>query len=500
MKKLNRICILALTLLLCTACSGKSDDSSKTKDKNETGVKVEESVISFANMKIDNPDLKLTDSQIEVLKYFDTDYLSVNNYDNLQRYPKIYENSQISFNGIVQKVIKSDDKEYELLVEMNGNPSSDGKTSLVFIKGKQQEPRIIEKDWLKFYGRYKGVKTQDVDGTSKTLPLVTVNKTTQYGVAGEEPRYDISTIKTVANAIFGKDIKIKQAVCDEDYKLDALHSPQEQYYIVTPDNQANANFKKFEMGSRTPMIRNADNTKSNIILFDVAADFEHYIVSNYDKNTKLMYLEYYDKDFKKIWSREFENVDSLPYDYTANEIYLIADNDLFILDAKTGENKIEPVMVGEKTKISMLNDGAILIGTGNKDNVMKVDKEGKIVWKTSVDIEVKRCAGLQIVDGNVVAFLESYTVDNPKDAYSSISNYSSKIAAIDSKGKVIQEFSEVNNDSANTGQQGDSDVSSVESSVGDDGESQCMYYDPKKDVTYMLDGTPVPGNHCGALD
>ena len=83
-------------------------------------------------------------------------------------------------------------------------------------------------------------------------------------------------------------------------------------------------------------------------------------------------------------------------------------------------------------KVSAVKDGIILIGTGNKDNIMKVGLDGSVIWKTSADIEVTGCNGIQIVDGNVVAYIYSigengmYSVD--------------KLVVVDADGKITTEF------------------------------------------------------------
>src|SRR5699024_9132727 len=138
--------------------------------------------------------------------------------------------------------------------------------------------------------------------------------------------------------IFGKDIKLKEPVCGEDFELDELHSPQYAFYLVTPDNQSNANFSRFEFSRHNGFIRDANSTEDVERTLLVSADFQHYIVSIFDRNLNLTYLEYYDRDFQKLWSREFKDVDTISLDYTSKNIYLVANNDLYIMDTETGED------------------------------------------------------------------------------------------------------------------------------------------------------------------
>ena len=41
----------------------------------------------------------------------------VYSYEDLQRYPDVYEGAQIEIGAVVEKIIKSTDNEYELLVK-----------------------------------------------------------------------------------------------------------------------------------------------------------------------------------------------------------------------------------------------------------------------------------------------------------------------------------------------------------------------------------------------
>lgn len=205
--------------------------------------------------------------------------------------------------------------------------------------------------------------------------------------------------------------------------------------MVTPDNQSNANFSRFEFSRHNGFIRDANSTEDVERTLLVSADFQHYIVSIFDRNLNLTYLEYYNRDFQKLWSREFKDVDTISLDYTSKNIYLVANNDLYIMDTETGEDQIDPVLVGEKVKISVAKDGIIMIGTGNKDNIMKTDFEGNIIWKVSADMEVSSCDMIQIVNGTVVAKLDYQN-------YEPTFEYVSKMVAVDSEGNIVSEFVE----------------------------------------------------------
>ena len=426
--------------------NGNNDtkNSGTENNINQTGVIVEKASISFANMKIDNPKLKLTDEQKEVLKYFDKDYFSIANYSNLQRYPKIYKGSQIKIGGQVKKIIKSTDTEYEILVTFSVDPEYQpeeemNQDELFIIKGEQTDKRLIVGDLINIYGRYNDISTCEIDGTSYTLPTITAFNVVEVAT----DRFSLDTITKVAKYIFGNDIKIKEAQSGVDYEGNAI---EEVAYLVTLDNQSNQNFKSFLFNKNNSAILDLRNYTEgyakggSIRNIYVAADLEHYIITVYEPTTKQMYLEYYSKDLKKLWSREFTNVDSVPMDYTSEHIMCIADNDLYLIDTTNGENLIEPTFVGEKSKVQLLEDGALLIGHQQKDMIMKVDLKGNIVWKvsTKADNNAYEGANIQIVDDNfIIGWQNDYMPDDLD--YAGPGYSTTMYMVLDSKGNIILE-------------------------------------------------------------
>lgn len=74
-------------------------------------------------------------------------------------------------------------------------------------------------------------------------------------------------------------------------------------YLVTLDNQSNDNFKSFVFSQESGFVsdlRNFGDDSYGSRLLYIAADLEHYLITVYDKDTKIMNLEYYDKDLKSF--------------------------------------------------------------------------------------------------------------------------------------------------------------------------------------------------------
>lgn len=272
--------------------------------KNDTGITVENSSISFANMKIDNKKLNLTDEQIAVLKYFDNDYFCPTfcDYDGLQKFPDVYKGAQVNMGTTyVTKILKSTDEEYEALCQMTGGSEEviPLDNTYFVVKGKQTSKRLTQGDAVIVYGRYESIDTYDVDGISYTLPTINAFYTCDW-----QARFDQDTIYKVAKSIFGNDIKISKS--EDTWGC----------YKITLDNQSNENFKSFDMSNQEGKITDSrqDEWERSI---RITGDLQNYIITAYNNDTKILYLDFYNRDLKKIWGREFENVTTFPMDYSS---------------------------------------------------------------------------------------------------------------------------------------------------------------------------------------
>ena len=103
----------------------------------------------------------------------------------------------------------------------------------------------------------------------------------------------------------------------------------------------------------------------------------------------------------------------------------------------TGENVIEPVLVGNKIAISMLSDRILLIGNDNKDAIMVVDYKGNVIKKMNADTTMDSIysADMQIVNNRIVIILSG---SKELDYYTEYSNteYLKKYIVLDSEGNV----------------------------------------------------------------
>lgn len=377
--------------------------------KNDTGIMVDNSSISFANMKIDNKELNLTDDQIAVLKYFDNDYFCpiFSDYDGLQKLPDVYKGAQVNMGiSYIAKVLKSTDEEYEVLCQMVGGSEEiiPIDNTYFVVKGKQITKRLTQGDAVKVYGRYESIDTYNVDGTSYTLPTIKAFYTCDW----QDARFNQDTIYRVAKSIFGDNIKISKSE-------DVWGS-----YKITLDNQSNENFKSFNMSDQEGSITDSRNDEWERSI-RITGDLQNYIMTAYNSDTKILYLDYYNRDLKKLWGREFSNVTTFPMDYSSEKIVIAVNNDLYVINTKNGEDIIKPSFVGEKKNVLMTENGVLLIGSKKEDMVMMVDNKGKISWSFNTQLDIGDAGlqgGIQTVNDNYVfIYSASQEVDNTDDPY-----------------------------------------------------------------------------------
>lgn len=435
------IIILIVALLVCIAggiyyfTSNKSAETSSSGNskKDESGIEQasenkqasETKKLSFSSMSAD--DEGLSDTQKDIVNYFDYDYFSFYSKD-LQRYPQIFNNAKVQTIGVVVKVLESSNDEFKVVVAQGGGKTMSGRsendspriydeglgsqsiddidTNILFVlSGKQLEERLLKGDVIQMYGRYENVSNFEIDGKTYELPLV--NSITTYRLSDNDGKFKEQKVKNIAEYIFSKDIKFSKIAS----------GVEGTYYNVVLDNQSNGNFKAFIMGNEGgPILYDSDynNLSYNITKkLWVGADFENYFVTTYDEGTKHAYLEAFNKDLKKIWSLEFDIKDNstysqMPIDFTKSKIAIVVDNDLYIINAETGEFLTKPILVGNKVKVNIVDDGIILIGNSNKDTIMKVSFDGEILERQDADSSLStiNSAYTQMIDNKMVICLE----------------------------------------------------------------------------------------------
>ena len=443
-KKIRNVIILILVMILCIGIGvgvtyffmNKENVNNQENNGDNQEVIMNSQVgqlseKSFNSMKSNNEDLG--EEEKEVLEYYDNDYFEIYSTEALQKYPQVFKGAKLKISPlVVKKIIKSTDEEYEVLVSGGYTMEQSTEEIEYALKGTQLEERLIEGECIQVYGKYTDVNTYQVDGKSYTVPTITPINI----VRGDENRFNLDTITTVAKYIFGNDIKVTEPDEDDLLKDWEDNDMKSDYYKVTLDNQSNANFKSFKMYKNTGYIdynRTENNLSDNVSkTLRVSSDFEHFIVETSDSKLNKYYIDYFDKSFNKLWSREFDcklTTSAIStMDYTNEKMSIVIGNDLYLIDLETGENIIEPVIVGTKMKINIFDDGIILIGNENKDTIMKVDFNGNILYRVDADTSmtgidnvytqivndklIVRITGRKAIDDGSREYLEKYIVLN----------------------------------------------------------------------------------------
>lgn len=392
--------------------------------------------------KIDNKTANLTEEQKNIIEYFDYDYLDATNYEFLQRYPQVFKGTQIFTSGKVEKIINSNNETYEILFwigeskqkydywQFRSNPGyrysdenynkyvEENKNDYVVIKGKQSDTRLIVGDFVSIRGRYIDIQNYTIDGSSYNVPVIDCYRTLigEYNAPEHQvEEYTAKEIRKIAKTIFG-DVTIREPLEEEAYIYSSnfLMNP---WYICELENQSNAKFGKYffsrtygkgkiiDSRSSEHPFKGKEEAINREIQF--APDFEHFYMFIYDSNLKFLTVEYYDKDLKKIWEREFEDTIVATYDFTKNNVYLVANNTLYIIDTATGKDTYSPKFVGEKLGVRKLNDSLILFSTSQYDAIIKTNLEGEMIWKTNVDSRVLGVNSPQVVDNKLIVNIQT---------------------------------------------------------------------------------------------
>ena len=426
MKKVNKkiafiviavILVIALAVFITLNIFNKNKEEGKKETTSESKV-FQDYNVGDGLLSVDDKDSNLSERQKTVLQYFDDNYLSIDDYSYFKRYPDIFKQTKVSFEATVEKVLKSDDKEFEVLAQVMSRNSSN--QAYVIIKGKQTERRLMEGECIKVQGRFINNEDMTIDGVSYNLPVIEYhnnifcNVYDAYGQLMPEAcgctdvaMYDEEFAKEVAEAIFGDSVSVRMGT--EDDLILGIHAWSDVFVVATLENQSNANFKAFEIYISFPYIRDVNSTEKVIRYFNYTSDFNHYLISVQDTDFKTFTFEYYDKDLNKIWSREFEGTETAIYDNTDNYIYSVVNNELHILDMKTSKDVVEPIAAANKVKINKLKDGVFLGGKDSFDTFMLVGFDGQVKWKTNYGKSIYNIGSIQLINDELV--VEVYQED-----------------------------------------------------------------------------------------
>lgn len=414
--------IFFVVVCLITSFVIISDNRKENRNDNKENQNVvETNSTSFRYKMLSKDKLDLSEDEKLVLDYFDNSYtkLTSNIAFTSQKYTDLFKNMKLYVDGKVLDIIKSDDEGYKAIVKLyNDNYDiEEDENHYCIIEGEQQLQRFQKDDYITVYGVFETSELMEYNGVKYTMPKIKSEKWIENGA-----KFSNDEVRKISKYIFGDNIRF------DTPKGCAYNRYCENYplmgYLVKLENPKNPNYTMFnvfrgggfiEVGYCTD--ENYDelcsSTQQNI---EVAYDYKHFIILTYEKATETAYMEYYDREFNKIWRREIDkegNIDDSGvrayYDYNDKYLAVVMDGYLNIISLKDGTDVIDPILIGTDHEVIMFSDYMLLLGYNKKDYIMKINYDGKIEKKVSInDSEIDNVLrnNIQLIDNKVVIMVE----------------------------------------------------------------------------------------------
>lgn len=450
------IALVSIIILLVLKLNNNSTQTDSNAKNENSENKPEIQTMSFKSM--DATDTSLTDDQRAIALFFDEDYFFLETYEELVRYADMLKNINISSYCQVNAILSSDDETFEAVCQWA--PSNEALwggevelTNPIIIKGKKPEKMVMQGDNIALKGKLLGAETRNINGESKYLPVIEIIE-----MGDDYLWYTDDTIRQISKLVFGDNIKVRRPTEEETFDMvnDYFYNYQDHIWLVELENQSNLNFKVFDIWQSDPrgvITYNAlynqgiEKDYLNKKLY-ITPDLQKYIVFDMSVADKYVYISVYDRNLNKLWQREISNASELTWDATNSNLVFVSDNDFYNINIETGEDIFNPVFVGKKADIRIVDNGYILISHESDDSVMFLDTNGNIKNKFDITLGTKDQPNQEIynnyiqkLDNNYVILYNIYDIDKYNDygMYTSQEIFSSKYVIIDENGNKIKE-------------------------------------------------------------
>ena len=450
------IALVAIIILLVLKLNNNSTQTDSNAKNENSENKQEIQTMSFKSM--DATDTSLTDDQRAIALFFDEDYFFLETYEELVRYADMLKNINISSYCQVNTILSSDDETFEAVCQWAPNNEAlwGGEVELtnpIIIKGKKPEKMVMQGDNIALKGKLLGAETRNINGESKYLPVIEIIE-----MGDDYLWYTDDTIRQISKLVFGDNIKVRRTTEEETFDMvnDYFYNYQDHIWLVELENQYNLNFKVFDIWQSDPrgvITYNAlynqgiEKDYLNKKLY-ITPDLQKYIVFDMSVADKYVYISVYDRNLNKLWQREISNASELTWDATNSNLVFVSDNDFYNINIETGEDIFNPVFVGKKADIRIVDNGYILVSHESDDSVMFLDTNGNIKNKFDITLGTKDQPNQEIynnyiqkLDNNYVILYNIYDIDKYNDygMYTSQEIFSSKYVIIDENGNKIKE-------------------------------------------------------------
>ena len=450
------IALVSIIILLVLKLNNNSTQTDSNAKNENSENKQEIQTMSFKSM--DATDTSLTDDQRAIALFFDEDYFFLETYEELVRYADMLKNINISSYCQVNTILSSDDETFEAVCQWAPNNEAlwGGEVELtnpIIIKGKKPEKMVMQGDNIALKGKLLGAETRNINGESKYLPVIEIIE-----MGDDYLWYTDDTIRQISKLVFGDNIKVRRPTEEETFNMvnDYFYNYQDHIWLAELENQSNLNFKVFDIWQSDPrgvITYNAlynqgiEKDYLNKKLY-ITPDLQKYIVFDMSVADKYVYISVYDRNLNKLWQREISNASELTWDATNSNLVFVSDNDFYNINIETGEDIFNPVFVGKKADIRIVDNGYILISHESDDSVMFLDTNGNIKNKFDITLGTKDQPNQEIynnyiqkLDNNYVILYNIYDIDKYNDygMYTSQEIFSSKYVIIDENGNKIKE-------------------------------------------------------------
>lgn len=450
------IALVSIIILLVLKLNNNSTQTDSNAKNENSENKQEIQTMSFKSM--DATDTSLTDDQRAIALFFDEDYFFLETYEELVRYADMLKNINISSYCQVNTILSSDDETFEAVCQWAPNNEAlwGGEVELtnpIIIKGKKPEKMVMQGDNIALKGKLLGAETRNINGESKYLPVIEIIE-----MGDDYLWYTDDTIRQISKLVFGDNIKVRRPTEEETFDMvnDYFYNYQDHIWLVELENQSNLNFKVFDIWQSDPrgvITYNAlynqgiEKDYLNKKLY-ITPDLQKYIVFDMSVADKYVYISVYDRNLNKLWQREISNASELTWDATNSNLVFVSDNDFYNINIETGEDIFNPVFVGKKADIRIVDNGYILVSHESDDSVMFLDTNGNIKNKFDITLGTKDQPNQEIynnyiqkLDNNYVILYNIYDIDKYNDygMYTSQEIFSSKYVIIDENGNKIKE-------------------------------------------------------------
>lgn len=419
-KKLLIATIIGIILISVILAFSLKNNTKKNNVNNKKENETEKSATSFRMKMLSMNSMNLSEDEKLVLEYFDNSYTRLTSSLTYvtQKYTNLFKNMKLYVEGYVVSIIESDDQKYKAIVKLfddNYDVVEDDKHYCI-IEGEQQVKRFKKGDYVAAYGTYETSELTSYNDEEYLMPKIKTEKWDENGA-----RFSNDEVRKISKYIFGEDIRfdnIKGCVYNvycEDYPLAG--------YLVKLENPKNPNYTMFNVFRGGQFIEvgycNEENYEelcsSTQQVINVAYDYKHFIILTYEKATETAYMEYYDREFNKIWRKELDKEGSINesgvrayYDYNNKYLTFVMDGYLYLIDLTDGTDVISPVLIGADHEILMCEDYILLIGYEKKDYIIKLNYNGKIEKKVSIeDSEITKIHSnkIQLIDDKIVVMI-----------------------------------------------------------------------------------------------